>query len=655
VGARDPKNRGERKRVKPKNEGPPEISSSPSPNGQPHSKAAKCLPHVKQTDKPALPPFGLRRQSAAATALSQGNGQPQLQVHPKAVSRCACHRTPRRGRSDFSFQNFSVSAFAPMTRATFFKHFELLADQIDAVAKMRGLVLELAIRGQLVERNSKDEPAAKLLEKIKTEKREFLRANKLKESEVPPQISAVEVPFKCPSAWEWVRLGSISNRIHYGYTASADHSQQDVRLLRITDIQDNQVNWETVPGCQISAQEVAKYALHDNDILIARTGGTIGKTFLVASVAIKAVFASYLIRVIPSSQISARYLKLFLESPCYWRQLLAKSAGTGQPNVNGEALSGLCISLPPLAEQRRIVAKVDELMALCDELEQRQQARQHARAHLTQSAYHHLTTAKDPADFHHHFNFILQHSAFILDDVPQLRQAILQLAVQGRLVPQNPKDEPAEIKFGRNEELNANAPFEIPEQWTWTQLSQLADINGGFAFKSTDYADEGTRVVRISDFDEFGFKDHKVVRHPFTPDLQKFMLAEFNILMAMTGGTVGKSYFVKSLPEPMVVNQRVATIKVSATAIPSYVDIAIRSEMTQEVIQKAKNSTNDNISMGDIKGFAIPLPPLAEQKRIVARVEELLRWCDTLEAQLHQTRTLGAHLLASALHHLLAA
>ena len=152
-------------------------------------------------------------------------------------------------------------------------------------------------------------------------------------------------------------------------------------------------------------------------------------------------------------------------------------------------------------------------------------------------------------------------------------------------------------------------------------MSQLADINGGFAFKSAAYTDEGTRVVRISDFDEFGFKDHKVVRHPFTPDLQKFTLAESNILMAMTGGTVGKSYFVRSLPEPMVVNQRVATIKVSANANPSYVDIAIRSEMTQEVIRKAKNSTNDNISMGDIKGFVIPLPPLAQQRRIVAKID----------------------------------
>ena len=99
----------------------------------------------------------------------------------------------------------------------------------------------------------------------------------------------------------------------------------------------------------------------------------------------------------------------------------------------------------------------------------------------------------------------------------------------------------------------------------------------------------------------------------------------------MTGGTVGKSYFVRSLPEPIVVNQRVATIKVSANANPSYVDIAIRSEMTQEVIQKAKNSMNDNISMGDIKGFAIPLPPLAEQRRIMAKVGQLMAFGDALE------------------------
>ncbi len=119
--------------------------------------------------------------------------------------------------------------------------------------------------------------------------------------------------------------------------------------------------------------------------------------------------------------------------------------------------------------------------------------------------------------------------------------------------------------------------------------------------------------------------------------------------MAMTGGTVGKSCFVKSLPESMVVNQRVATIKILERAHPSYINIVSRSEMTQEVIRKAKNSTNDNISMGDIKGFAIPVPPLAEQRRIVAKVAELMALVDGLETQLATARTTATALLAAAL------
>jgi type I restriction enzyme S subunit len=233
--------------------------------------------------------------------------------------------------------------------------------------------------------------------------------------------------------------------------------------------------------------------------------------------------------------------------------------------------------------------------------------------------------------------------------VAKMRELVLHLAATGKLVPQDPTDEPATVLFKADEELVSQSTFEIPQGWTWTKLANLAEINGGFAFKSSDYTDEGTRVVRISDFDEFGFKDHKVVRHPFTLELKKFSLAQNNILMAMTGGTVGKSYLVKSLPEQMVVNQRVATIKVFACASANYIDLIIRSEMTQKVIRKAKNSTNDNISMGDIKGFAIPLPPLAEQKRIVAKVDELMSLCDRLETQQKEREEQASELTRASL------
>lgn len=152
-------------------------------------------------------------------------------------------------------------------------------------------------------------------------------------------------------------------------------------------------------------------------------------------------------------------------------------------------------------------------------------------------------------------------------------------------------------------------PYELPQGWEWVRLGTVAEVNGGFAFKSSKYTNDGVRVIRISDFDEKGFKNDKVVRYSYTDDLSCFSLESSNILMAMTGGTVGKSLLVKSLPELMVVNQRVATIKMVKGVVPEFINGLIRTNLIQSVIQAAKNSTNDNISMGDITGFFVPLPP----------------------------------------------
>jgi len=248
-----------------------------------------------------------------------------------------------------------------MKLETFFDNLELLAEAPNGVQTLREMILQQTVRAKLVAQDEKDEPAIELLKRVRS-KKGHQSSNKQK-SEVP-LISNQQngIPYNAPIGWEWVKLSEISERVHYGFTASADHSSTTLKLLRITDIQDNQVNWNTVPGCQINDKEFPKYELHQNDILIARTGGTIGKTFLVEEIPPKAVFASYLIRVIPSPELLARYLKLFLESPFYWEQIRANSTGTGQTNVNGVALSNLIAPLPPLAEQHRIVAKVDQLM-----------------------------------------------------------------------------------------------------------------------------------------------------------------------------------------------------------------------------------------------------------------------------------------------------
>lgn len=234
----------------------------------------------------------------------------------------------------------------------------------------------------------------------------------------------------------------------------------------------------------------------------------------------------------------------------------------------------------------------------------------------------------------------------------ELRGLILDLAVRGRLTKEWREEHPGIVQ---SEVLNQNdvaADFPIPNSWKCTTLDTLSEINGGFAFKSTKYSEQGVRVIRISDFDESGLKDHKIKRYPYTSELDRFKLERADILMAMTGGTVGKSLFVTDLVEPMYVNQRVAKIHILPSNDASFIYCTLQSSSIQAVINDAKNSTNDNISMRDIKGFKIPLPPLAEQKAIVEIVDQLLADVDALEEQLQQRVQLKEDYVTAALRQL---
>ena len=163
------------------------------------------------------------------------------------------------------------------------------------------------------------------------------------------------------------------------------------------------------------------------------------------------------------------------------------------------------------------------------------------------------------------------------------------------------------------------------------RLGEVSSLIGGFAFKSHEYTSTGSRVIRISDVSEDGFINKAIVRFPYNEKLQQYRINEGDILMAMTGGTVGKSLYVKVLPEKaMLLNQRVAIIRVNGL-YNDYIDFVIKSQHIQSIIADAKNSTNDNISMSDIYNFPIPLPPLAEQKRIVTKIEELFAEIDKLK------------------------
>ena len=245
-------------------------------------------------------------------------------------------------------------------------------------------ILQQAIQGKLVPQNHKDEPAQKLLERIAairhSEQSEESSKRSKKTSKSPtsriyrengiwyeqignaePKDISEDIPFEIPENWVWCRWGDLSDSIQYGYNAPALESGR-IKMVRISDIHDNKIEWDKVPYCQIKEAEIPTYQLQKNDILFARTGGTVGKSYLVGDVPTEAVYAGYLIRTRYNADLlNPQYLKFFMESSLYWEQLHEGTIATAQPNCNGKTLGKMLLPLPPLAEQKRIVTKLEQL------------------------------------------------------------------------------------------------------------------------------------------------------------------------------------------------------------------------------------------------------------------------------------------------------
>jgi type I restriction enzyme S subunit len=232
---------------------------------------------------------------------------------------------------------------------------------------LRESLLAKSIEGKLVEQRPEEGTGEELYQQIQKEKEKLIKEGKIKKQKPLAEITEKEKPFKIPKNWKWVRWGNLSNSIQYGFNAPAK-SQGSIKMVRISDIQDGKINWNTVPFCDISEDEISTYLLGKNDILFARTGGTVGKSYIVKDLPEKSIYAGYLIRTQYSSLLSPEYLYYFMKSNLYWRQLRSGTIATAQPNCNGQTLSKMLLPLPPLAEQKRIVAKLEELLPLCDQL-----------------------------------------------------------------------------------------------------------------------------------------------------------------------------------------------------------------------------------------------------------------------------------------------
>ena len=516
--------------------------------------------------------------------------------------------------------------------------------------QLKNSILQWAIQGKLVPQDPNDEPASVLLDKIRQEKERLIKEKKIKRDKnasiiyrgednsyyekilATGEVKCIdeEIPFDVPNGWEWERWGNISQSIQYGYNAPAlEHGV--IKMVRISDIQENCVLWDNVPYCQIEENDIDTYLLKVNDILFARTGGTVGKSFLVEEVPEKAIYAGYLIRTRYSSLLNPRYMKSFMESQLYWEQLKNGTIATAQPNCNGKTLAKMLLPIPPTKEQDRIVEKLTQLSSFLDNYG------------LCQDRLNLLNK----------------------EIKEQFKKSILQEAIQGKLVPQLTEEGTAQdlleqikieklnfVKVGKlkksaldtsvifrgddnkyYEQIGENCnditdeiPFDLPYNWCWCRFSNIVSmtigktpargeqtywINGKYNWVSiSDMVDGGsisTTKEKVSDL---------AVKEVFSAPISEkgSLLMSFKLSIGKTSILDIDAYHNEAIITIRpIIDKEYAMRNYLFKVLPL---IANLGESKDAIKGKTLNSKS-------LSNLLIPLPPLQEQQRIIEQMNRL--------------------------------
>ena len=514
--------------------------------------------------------------------------------------------------------------------------------------QLKNSILQWAIQGKLVPQDPNDEPASVLLERIREEKARLIKEKKIKKDknesiiyrgddnshyEKLPDGSVrcidSEIPFEIPDTWCWERWGNIAYSIVYGYNAPAeDHG--DIRMVRISDIQDNKVVWEKVPFCKIPVKDIETYLLKPNDILFARTGGTVGKSYIVSDVPYPSIYAGYLIRTQYSDLLCPKYLKFFMESPLYWEELKEGTTATAQPNCNGKKLASMLLPVPPKMEQVRIVARLEEIVHYLE------------RYNIAQSKLDALNT----------------------DINNLLKKSILQEAIQGRLVAQDSTDEPSTVLLERIREekkklvargklkkkdltdstifkgddnkyyeqiggkcldITQEIPFDIPNSWVWTRIKCIYQTSsGGTPEKGhPEYYGGTIPWVKVGDLSNIYISQTEdSISDLGLANSSAKLFPKDTILVAMyCNDAIGKSSILLS---SMTTNQAICGLYPNPFLNTEYIYYAIQNNR-KNLQEQSAGGAQKNINQKIVNNMLIPIPPIEEQMRIVEKIQRLYK------------------------------
>lgn len=408
-----------------------------------------------------------------------------------------------------------------------------------------------------------------------------------------------EVPFEVPKGWVWTEIAEISSSINYGVSESAKATGK-YRLLRITDIQDGKVFWESVPFTDYPEDKAKTFKLSDDDILFARTGATVGKSYLVEAAPNNAIFASYLIRVQYSHSVIPQYIKFFFESGYYWEQISSNSVGVGQPNVNGTSLGKLRIPLPPAAEQRRISEEAHKWMGIIDSLELEAQ-------HLS-------------------------------EDIGAARSKILDLAIHGKLVSQDSSDEPAinllrRINPAFKPSDNLHYGEHLPNGWTCGLFGDLNQHRN----KSEDplaSPNEEYELYSVPIY-ETGMPEFL---HGKEIGSTKQIVDKGDVLLCKINPHLNRSWVVSHYrPELKCIASSEWLIFANEAVLPDFARLFFISPQFKELMLSNVSGVGGSLMRARasaVNNYPIWIPPINEQKRIVKAVYQLYDTVDSLASNL---------------------
>lgn len=545
------------------------------------------------------------------------------------------------------------------------------ADQSQyGIKKLRELILELAVRGKLLEQDPNDEPASVLLEKIAEEKARLIKEKKIKKQKKLPEIIEEEKPFELSEGWEWARLPDVCS-YKPGKTPSTKNpvywseDENDMPWVSISDMEHfGRVSDTKKRITQAAIDQVFKYDVIPAGSLLMSFKLTLGKISILDN---DAYHNEAIISIQPFSGIDKNYLFKFLPA----RALAGNTKNAIMGNtLNATSLALLLIPTPPEAEQQRIVAKVDELMALCDQLEQQQAGAKNTQQTLLTTLLTSLTTSANPTDFKQTWHLITQHFHTLFtteDSINQLKQSILQLAVMGKLVPQDPKDEPASVllekiakekarlikekKIKKQKKLpeisEEEKPFSLPEGWEWVSLSHLGVFSGGKTPSKMKkiYWDGHIPWVTPKDMKVSNIYDSEDHVTQLAIDNGLALYEPEALLFVVRSGILRRSFPVAIGQVPCTVNQDLKVLSPYLKELSSYIHLMMRG-FEQYILNNLTKTgmTVESIMFKEFSNHFFMIPPIVEQQRIIAEVDELLALCDQLQAKLTNQRTTTCHL-----------